>query len=348
MYDRAGIVPDIPETATVYESSYPAPTASDAKMVMEAIRKPIGSPPLEDLLQKRRSGEIVIAVSDITRPIPYARFLPALLTLVESAGVKREEVVLLVATGMHRPTTPAERLEMFGHEILAKYRIVDHRAEQTAELVRLPARSWSGNLVQLNRRFMEAEFRIITGLVEPHFMAGFSGGRKTVCPGISDLETIAKFHGAEFLSNPRACNGCLESNPCHEEALSIARLADVGFSLNVVLDRKRRVVRAFAGGLESAHAEACRFVRQHACVPVSRPADVVVTSCGGYPLDTTFYQCVKGFVGCLPAVKPDGRIIAFGSCSEGIGSPEYERLLRSYSGKWRKFLQDLRKSEKFF
>jgi len=173
-------------------------------------------------------------------------------------------------------------------------------------------------------------------------MAGFSGGRKAICPGIVDLGTIRAFHGAAFMGDPRACNGRLDGNPCHEEAVSVARMAPPDFSLNVVMDAERRVVRAFAGEVEAAHAEACRFARRRACSIVRAEADVVLTNSGGYPLDATFYQCVKGLVSCLPAVKPGGSIVAFGGYSEGIGSPEYAALMRRCADRWGEFLSDIK------
>jgi nickel-dependent lactate racemase len=187
--------------------------------------------------------------------------------------------------------------------------------------------------------------RIITGLVEPHFMAGFSGGRKAVCPGLADLDTIRNFHGYAFMADPASRNANLNGNPVHEEALSVARRTRVDFSLNVVVNRERHVVGAYAGELEAAHAAACEYVRAHACPKVAVPADIVVTSSGGSPLDATFYQCVKGFVSCLPAVKPGGTIVAFGACGEGVGSTAYAATMRSYAGRWRAFLEDIRRSD---
>jgi nickel-dependent lactate racemase len=332
----------IPDQAEIFVSTYPAPTASAADLVREAIRGPLGAQPLCAALSSRRPGDVVVVVSDFTRPIPYHSFLPGLLAEIESAGVSRSEILILIATGMHRPSTEAERQEMFGREIVGRYRIEDHRAEDDAGLATVPGRSASGAEIRLNRRFVEAGFRIVTGLVEPHFMAGFSGGRKGVCPGLSSLDTIRNFHGEPFLADPRATNAVLSGNPLHEESLSVARPAGVDFTLNIVLDKARRVVRAFAGGLESAHDAACAFVRSCAIRPVQRPADIVVTSSGGYPLDVTFYQCVKGFVSCLPAVRKGGTIIAFGGCAEGVGSPEYAELMRRYAGRWREFLADIR------
>ena len=338
--ERVGIAG--PDDAIVYSSHFPAPVASAAEAVLDGVRKPIGTAPLRDALRGRRKGDVVVLVSDVTRPVPYARFLGRLLEEIEEAGIERQEILILVATGMHRACTAEEHEEMFG-DVAGRYRIFDHEAGDEAALVELPGRSWAGSRVRLNRRYVEAGFRIATGLVEPHFMAGFSGGRKAICPGIADLGTIRHFHGEAFMGDRRARNACLSGNPCHEEAISVARMAAPDFSVNVVMDAEHRVVRAFAGDLEAAHAEACRFVRQCTCPPVERQADVVLTNSGGYPLDATFYQCVKGFVSCLPAVLPGGSIIAFGGCIEGIGSPEYARLMKRYAGRWRGFLADIKK-----
>jgi nickel-dependent lactate racemase len=342
-YGRDGLTLDVPDGAEVFESRFPEPSGPADDLVLHAVRHPVESPPLGEALAKRRSGDVVVVVSDATRPVPYAEFLPGLLGEIEAAGVLQEEILILVATGTHRASTPEERVEMFGRSVAENYLIVDHSADDDAGLVELPGRSASGARVRLNRHFMAAGFRLVTGLVEPHFMAGFSGGRKAVCPGLADLATVRQFHGPEFLADPRATNGRLEGNPLHEEARSVARLAGVDFSLNVVIDRSRRVVGAFAGALEAAHEAACRLAADCTCRKAERPADVVVTSCGGHPLDATFYQCVKGMVSCLPAVRSGGAVIAFGACSEGIGSPEYGALMRRYAGRWRAFLEDIGK-----
>jgi lactate racemase len=340
---RDEIAVGVPDDAQVYASCFPEPAGPASDLVLAAARGPIGSAPLKQSLAARREGDVVIAVSDITRPIPYAAFLPALLAEIESAGVPRGEILLLIATGMHRPSTEAERVEMFGADVAANYRIDDHRAEDEPGLAELPNTTWSGATVKLNRRFVDAGFRIVTGLVEPHFMAGFSGGRKSVCPGLASLDTVRNFHGEAFLSNVAARNGQLHGNPLHEEALSVARMVGVDFALNVVLDKARHVVSAFAGDLEAAHDAACQAAAACACRPVERPADVVLTSCGGYPLDATFYQCVKGMVGCLPAVREGGTIIVFGGCSEGVGSAEYAGMMKAYAGRWKQFLDDIKK-----
>lgn len=340
--DRQTIGLDLPDDAIVYESHFDSPAAAADRIVQEAIDRPIGGPGLIEALQGRRDreGDVVVVISDITRPIPYATFLGTLLQTIERAGVRREQIVLLVATGMHRPSTADERKQMVGEAIASSYRIEDHDSA-AADLVELPEKSRSGNTIRLNRRFMQAGFRITTGLVEPHFMVGFSGGRKAVFPGLTSPEAVRTFHGYSFLSDPRATNGMLDGNPCHLEAVSAANQAGVGFSLNVVMNRQRQVVRAFAGNLERAHEAACAFAKSCVCRSVQRQADVLITSAGGYPLDATFYQSVKGFVSPLAALKPGGTIVAFAGCREGIGSREYTQTMRQYSGRWRDFLNEI-------
>ncbi len=347
LYGRTEIRLDVPDDTIVYNSKFPDPEKNESETVLESVRNPAGSPPLLRLLKNRRKGKVAIAVSDITRPIPYSRFLPGLLHEIESANVAKDKIVIIIATGMHRPSTTEERLEMFGKGIVDSYEIIDHDAETKSELLELAEKSWSGSKAQINKVFAEAGFKITTGLVEPHFMAGFSGGRKAVCPGLSSLETVRKFHGYEFLSSPCACNGILDGNPCHLESVSIAKLAGVDFSVNVVLNNERQLVRAFSGSLEEAHSAACRFVSGCSCPKVETEADIALTSCGGYPLDALFYQCVKGMVSCLPAVKKDGVIISFGSCIDGIGSPEYRATMDKFSGRWREFIEHIRNPGSF-
>lgn len=347
LYGRNEIELAVPDDSIIYRSSFPEAGKSDSETVLESVRNPVGSKSLTELLKGRQKGKVAIAVSDVTRPIPYRCFLSELLAEIESADVAKGDIVIIIATGMHRPSTMQERIEMFGKAVVENYRIIDHKAEEESELVELAGTSWSGSKAKINRAFAGAGFRIITGLVEPHFMAGYSGGRKAVCPGLSSLETVSKFHGYEFLSNPLSCNGNLEGNPGHLEALSIAKLAGVDFSVNVILNNERKLVKAFSGGLEEAHEAACRFVSGCSCLAVETEADIAVTSCGGYPLDATFYQCVKGMVSCLPAVRKDGVVLAFGSCLEGIGSQEYREIMEKYSGRWREFLDDIKDSAVF-
>lgn len=333
----------LPESAALFEPSFPTNPLPNAQIVRQSWEEPVTGVPLTERLRRRDCGDVVIVVSDITRPIPYHSFLPALVETLGASGVAREEILLLVATGMHRPSRPDEHVTMFGSDLARSLRIEDHKAEDPASLRETGKLSRSGNPITLNRSYCDAGFRIVTGLVEPHFMAGFSGGRKAICPGLASLETVRNFHGFPFLSNPLALNANLNGNPLHEESLSVAQAVPPDFTLNVVLDATRRLSAAFSGDLEPSHAAACNFVRRHACPEITRPFDALITSSGGAPLDLTFYQCVKGFVSALPAVKPGGRIIAFGDTSEGIGSPEYETVMRRFANDWRAFLADIQR-----
>jgi len=310
------------------------------KVVLKSIRNPIKSEPLSAALKKSEAKSVVIVVSDITRLIPYASFLDVILKEIEGAGVLRNNIVILIATGMHRPSTTSEREYMFGKNICEEYRIIDHEAEKEDNLVTIEGTSYAGRTIELNRHFIEADFRIVTGLVEPHFMAGFSGGRKSICPGLCSLETVKAFHSFSFLDNPNSRNANLIDNPLHSEAISIARKIEVGFSINLILNKEHKVIDAIAGDIEESHKLACKVVSENACPKVEKEQDVVITSSGGYPLDATFYQCVKGMVSSLPVVKKNGTVVSFGSCLEGIGGDEYKRTMEKYSGNWKDFLCD--------
>lgn len=335
---------NLPENCIIYKSSYKNTSENAAELLLKSLEYPVSSKSLAELLKSRKSGRVVIVVSDITRPIPYSEFLPQLVNSIEAAGVKKEEITILVATGMHRATTHTEHLKMFGEFIVDNYHIVDHNCENADELQQLEEYSWSGSKVRLNKQYMQAGFRIVTGLVEPHFMAGFSGGRKAICPGLVDLETVQKFHGYAFLSHPNASSTILEDNPCHMENTSVARLCPPHFAVNVVLDKNKKINTIISGELFASHQKAMEYVKESCCPIVSEQADLAITSSGGYPLDATFYQCVKGFVNCLSAIKRKGEIISFGSCIEGIGSIEYSRIMKKYAGNYHQFIEDIKEN----
>lgn len=341
-YGKEDITLEVPDDSEIYAPNY-SPAREDArKMLSDSISDPVGCRPLADLLKTRKKGNVAIVVSDITRPIPYSSFLPSLLDGMVGEGVSRNDIVIIIATGMHRASTPEEKVHMFGKHVAENYKIVDHDAEDETGLSLLEGKSWAGAEVKLNRYYVEAAFRILTGLVEPHFMAGFSGGRKSICPGLASLNTIHTFHGYKFLSNPDAANTILDNNPCHLENTSVAHLCPADFSINIVLDQRKEIARIISGDMFLSHAKTVEYVKQKSCKTVVAQADLAVTSCGGYPLDETFYQCVKGFVNCLPALKEGGEIIAFGSCTEGIGSLEYESVMKQYAHRHNDFLNDIK------
>ena len=347
IYGKEHIEIKVPDSADIFEAAYPEIKLDSSELVYNSIKNPINSLPLSDILKKRRNDSVVIVVSDITRPIPYHSFLQVLLDEVEENGILKSDIKILVATGMHRKSTKEEHIEMFGENICENYCIIDHDAEDETELVDIDRKSKQGRNIILNRYLVEAGCKIVTGLVEPHFMAGFSGGRKSICPGLVALDTIKNFHGFEILDNENSANTILENNPCHKEALSIAEAAEIDFVLNVVINKDRQVVGAFSGDLNDAHKKACDFVKKYTCPKIEKEYDIVITSSGGYPLDATFYQCVKGMVSSLPAVKKNGIIISLGKCCEGIGSKEYTETMFKYSDSWKKFLKDKKNPEEF-
>ncbi|MDR1719449.1 MAG: nickel-dependent lactate racemase [Dysgonamonadaceae bacterium] len=346
-YGKEEIALTVPDDSLVYIPSYTTVSTDIETMLLDSISDPVGCLPLSDQLKKRRKGNVVIVVSDITRPIPYHSFLPCLLEYIENEGVSKDEIAIVVATGMHRASTTDEKLYMFGKQVVENYKIFDHDAENDNMLSLVEGKSWSGAEVRLNRHYVEAGFRILTGLVEPHFMAGFSGGRKSICPGLASLNTIQMFHGYRFLNHPNATNTVLEDNPLHLENSSVARLCPADFSINIILDQEKKINQIISGEQFASHEKAIDDVKRKSCTSVAVPADLAITSCGGYPLDDTFYQCVKGFVNCLPALKSNGEIVAFGSCSEGIGSPEYESIMKKYASRHPDFLHDISKGSLF-
>jgi nickel-dependent lactate racemase len=326
-YGRTGLDIDLPADRVVRTLAYKdaPPLAEPAGDLRRLLDRPSGTPPLAELARGRKSACVVI--SDITRPVPNRLILEPVLEILEAAGIAREAITILVATGLHRPNLGYELVELVGREIVENYRIENHHGTVRDEHVYL-GESPRGVPIWIDRRYIEADLKITTGLIEPHLMAGFSGGRKLVCPGLAALETVRVWHGPDFLEHPNADCGILDGNPVHEENTWIARRAGCDFIVNVVIDTERRPLKWVAGDMEAAFLEGVEFVRGVVVDTVHEPVDVVVTSCAGYPLDTTFYQAVKGLTGALPIVMQGGTIIMAASLSEGIGSPEFQTLFR--------------------
>ncbi len=324
-YGRAGLEVELPDEHVVKCLEYqPAePLADPEDEVTERLSRPTGTEPLGRLAQGRRDACVVI--SDVTRPVPNQVILPPLLSRLEQSGIPREKILILVATGLHRPNTRDELVEMVGRCVVENYRIENHHGGELSEHTNL-GESPRGIPIWIDTRYVQAELKITTGLIEPHFMAGFSGGRKLICPGLAALETIRPWHGPDFLEHPNARTGCLEGNPVHEENTYIARRAGCDFILNVVIDAQRRILSVVAGDMEAAFYEGVELARGPVTDTIGQPVDVVVTTSAGHPLDTTYYQSVKGMVAALPILKPGGTIILAAGMSEGIGSPEFQRL----------------------
>jgi nickel-dependent lactate racemase len=328
-YGRTGLTVELPTERVVGPLAIrDVPPLDDPEAaVADALDRPIGSPPLGEVARGRKDACILIC--DITRPVPNRTILGPMLRILRDAGIPRDRTLLLVATGLHRPSTPTEKEEMLGAEIAAGYRVEDHYGTRLEEhtLVGTTPRGIPG---WIDTRYVKADLKIATGLIEPHLMAGYSGGRKLICPGVAALETVRRWHGPELLEHPNADCGILEGNPVHEENTRIARMAGCDFIVNVTLDSHRRVTSVVAGDMERAFLEGVRFMEGVCRANVARPVDVVVTSSAGYPLDTTFYQAVKGLTGCLPIVKQGGTIILAASLTEGLGSREFQSALHDH------------------
>jgi nickel-dependent lactate racemase len=324
-YGRSGLEVELPDDRVIRTLAYKnaVPLEDPASSLAAVLQEPSGTPSLAELARGRSSACIVIC--DITRPVPNELILQPLLETLEEAGLERDQILILVATGLHRPNEGDELVELVGQSIVDQYRIENHHGQVQEEHTFL-GESPRGVPIWIDSRYVEADLKITTGLIEPHLMAGFSGGRKLVCPGIAAIETIKVWHGPSFLEDPRADCGILDGNPVHEENTWIARHTGCDFIVNVVIDSQRRLLKVVAGDMEQAFLEGVDFCRQVVTDKVQEPVDIVVTSCAGYPLDTTFYQAVKGLTGALSIVKQGGTIVMAASLSEGIGSPQFEQL----------------------
>jgi lactate racemase len=329
-YGREGLDVTLPDdlAVSVLEPAKGVPLAGPSKAVAAALAAPIGTPPLAELARRRRDA--VVVISDKTRPVPYGVVLPPLLATLEGAGLTPERIEILVATGLHRANTAAELAEMTSPAIVARHRIRNHDARDQSQHRHL-GRTERGTEIWLDRGFLAADLKIVTGLIEPHLMAGFSGGRKAVAPGCAGVEMMRSLHGAAMLESALG-PGIIEGNPFHAELLAVARRVGVHFLCDVTINRSRQLTGVFAGDLERAHAAGVRFVEQHVRADLDRPADVVVASAGGFPLDDTYYQSIKGMVAALNIVRRGGTVILAAALREGIGSAEFQRLLGETRG----------------
>ena len=290
------------------------------EIVRQALGAPIGTPALCELAKGKR--RVLIITSDHTRPVPSRITMPLLLAAVRE-GNPQAEITILIATGMHRPTTQAELLERFGEEIVARERIVVHRAGEDDEMAffgTLP----SGGELWLNRLVKESELVLSEGFIEPHFFAGFSGGRKSILPGVASKKTVLYNHNAGFIADPHARQGELDGNPIHRDMLFAAQQAGLAFILNVILNGDKRIVAAVAGDHELAHRAGCRLSEQMTrAEPVV--SDIAITSNGGYPLDQNVYQSVKGMTAAEACVREGGAIIMCAALGDGHGGEAFYR-----------------------
>lgn len=293
------------------------------------LENPVNSAPLSKTTEGRKNACIVIC--DHTRPLPSDVILPAILDILENNGLSRKNIKILIATGIHRPSAEEEIRNMVGENIFNNYRIINHKSIIPENHTCL-GKTKRGTPVYIDSEYVNSDLKILVGFIEPHLMAGFSGGRKLICPGICSIETVKTVHSPAFLEDGNCREGNTENNPFHEEATEIAGIAGVDFTVNVTLNENREITGIFAGDLETSHKMGMDFERSAVGDFIDKPADIVITTSAGFPLDATFYQAVKGATAAMPAVKNGGTIILVAECSEGLGSSEFTGLLTSLAG----------------
>ena len=294
------------------------PEAGEEELVKKALENPIGSPRLRDLVKGK--NKIVIIASDHTRPVPSKIMAPIMLEEIRS-GNPTADITFLIATGFHRPTTKQELIGKFGEKVVAEEKIVVHNAFEPESMVNIGKLPSGGDIV-INKLAVEADLLISEGFIEPHFFAGFSGGRKSVLPGVVSKVTVLANHNSRFIASDKARTGNLEGNPIHIDMLHAAKTAKLQFILNVVIDADKKIIKAFAGDLEKAHAEGTKFAGELANV-AAKPADIAITSNGGYPLDQNIYQAVKGMSAAEATCRKGGVIIICAACNDGHGGEDF-------------------------
>ncbi|MBI9043199.1 MAG: nickel-dependent lactate racemase [Anaerolineaceae bacterium] len=311
-YGKEGLLVNFPEEITLVEPEFVSGLKDEYLAMQEVLRNPLGTPAIQKIASMH--DQIAIVFSDLTRPQPREKMLNILLE--ELSHIPSEQIVLINALGTHRPNSQVELLEMLGKEIVEKYCIEQHNAWDFKAMTQVGEPN--GRPVFVNSTYMQADVKILTGFIEPHLFAGFSGGPKSVLPGITDYKTIAYNHGADIISDPRAIWGKLEGNPMWQEMKTVALMTAPDFLFNVSLNKDQEITGVFAGDLIQAHAQGTSFVKAVAMVPVQEAFDVVVTSNSGYPLDLNLYQAVKGMSAAAQIVKPGGSILITAECWEGL------------------------------
>jgi nickel-dependent lactate racemase len=322
-YGDANITITVPDTATVLTPAASTPVADPDAAVLHAILNPIDAPPLAKLV--RPGQKACVVVSDVTRPVPNEIILPPVLDTLERNGVRRDDIVILVGTGLHRPSRDDERRRFLGDAILERYRVVDHDARDEAQLAP-PA---GPHNARFNRYYVDADLRILTGFVEPHLFAGYSGGGKAVLPAIASAADIMANHDARMIGHPKSTWCTTHGNPIFEAMRDAAVATQPSFTINVTLDERKCITGVFAGDLVAAHDAAIAQAARQALRPIPHLYDVVVATNMGYPADLNLYQSVKAMSVAAQACEPGGAILLVAECREGLGGDEYVQLMRS-------------------
>lgn len=313
-YGRTHVTAEMPfSDVTILEPRFVEGLADEGNAFAAAVRSPINSQPLREIVAAHE--KIAVLIPDITRPFPSRRILPWLFK--ELSRVSADNFTIIIGTGSHRPCAPAELEEMLGAEIVRRYRIVNHNAQDFQTMLPVGRRE-DGGIVYMNKEYAAADRRVIMGFIEPHFVAGFSGGYKAVMPGVADINSILYYHRAAIVGAPRSTWGVLKDNPTQELVRKFGALVPVDFCINVTLNRKRRITGFFCGDPVAAHLKGCEFARSSAMIPCRRRFPVVITTNGGWPLDQNLYQSVKGMSAAAQIVEDGGLIVAVCECADGF------------------------------
>jgi len=351
-YGRDFFSVKVPPWCEVLSMRHVPPLSFPQEEIEKALSNPVGTLPIESIIASSKKDpsiiKVAIAVSDNTRPVPYSAdkkdgILLPLLKRIEKAGVKRENIIIVIATGTHLPTTCAWKKEAFGEFIKNNYKIIDHDST-SKDLISIG--EVEGIEVKVNKVFLESDIHIVTGLVEPHFMAGVSGGRKAICPGLINIDATYIFHGPEFMDNPCATNLVLEGNPCHQFALKVARKVRVDFSVNVTINGEGKLTGVFTGELEKAHLEAVKKLKEYVVIPCDSEYEIVLTQ--GGKVAVNHYQAAKAAYGVIPIIKKGGTVIlvAHNGDEEPIGKDEYKKVLKVLKEKGpRKFTEFIKSKD---
>jgi lactate racemase len=321
-------LPDTPNFAGVLKPRSRPALADPAGAIAAAIRAPLESPALRDMAKGRRNA--VIVISDLTRPVPNKLILPPLLADLESAGIARADISILIATGIHRPNEGDELIRLLGQDIARDYRAANHFSKNDGDM------SYAGTImgdapVYVNKLYAEADLKILTGFIEPHMWAGYSGGRKSILPGISSAKTLQFMHGPQMVAHPDVVYGKLAGNPFHEAGLQIMERVGADFVVNVTLNTEKQVTGVYAGHPVKAHLRGAGDLEEYCVSYLDEPLDFIVTTNGGAPLDVNLYQTSKGIAGAAPVLKQGGEMVIASRCPEGMGSDEFIASMNEFT-----------------
>lgn len=327
-YGREFIDLEIPtkNLREIYIPKEPPGLADEEKEIEVALRNPIKKQPLSAMIDPQ--DRVAIIIDDVTRPTPSYKIIPAVLNELETPN---ENIIIIVATGLHRENTEDELKTMLGRDVLNKVKVINHDAFNRKGLAYVGETS-RGTKLEINKLVRDADTTITTGHIEPHLIAGFTGGRKSILPGVAGANSINHNHGVENLDHPKAKIGILEGNPIHEDMVEAAKMVGVDFMVNVVLNSRKEIIKAVAGDFIEAHFEGVEFYRKYYQIEIGEPADIVITS-SGYPVDINFYQSIKSIIAAEPFVKAGGTIIPLAECEEGFGTRLFYEWMTSFSSR---------------